>query len=621
MDHPGLQIERPEELDSIDEVTSLLGVALQLVAPNMKVAWSNRLARERFADAVASGDDHCFERWGHSGTCPDCLPLLAFRTGNSAEGIRQRGRPGERGETYRIRALPVRDSSQEVRWVLESLLPLGTLDPDVDRGWHDAKLLRLAETSSGAPVVVDDKRRIVSWSPLAASLFGYSTHEVLGRDVGIIVPEHLLEEAEAIRNAVDTEGEVIRHETVRRAEDGRLVPVRISGRRLRDDAGRPVGQSLVYEDLSQLHRLQSQLHAQERLISHVTQEAGQAVLEVDTAGIVTRWSRGAERLLGTPTDDILGRPLDTLGKPRLAALLERLAQDPSIQSTRVTWRHDLVLEVFGTPVSGGQGEPNGALLLLRDISERLRRERQMTRSEKLAAVGSLAAGLAHEIGTPLNVISATAEYLLGGDVDGETVTEELQEILGETDRISKLVKDLLTFARDTPAGWVRVDPAAAVERVLRLVRISLEKKTIQVDVEVPDGLGPIRMEPDGLHQILLNLLLNAAHMVPAESGRIRITAREDAPPSPGSPRRVTLQVEDNGPGVAPDLAERIFDPFYTTRSDGTGLGLAVCARIVTIHHGDLRVTGSGLGGACFIVQLPAVAEQPQTAAQPQEPPP
>jgi PAS domain S-box-containing protein len=605
----GLQIERVEDLDGIDEITTMLGICTQLVARDMRVVWTNRLTRERFADEVALGEAHCFERWGRSGTCPDCLPLVAFRTGQVAEGLRQRGRPTERGETYRVRAVPVRDPADKVRWVLESLVPLGRPDLEMDRGWHDAKLLNLAQASAGAPVVIDTERRIVSWSPLATSLFGYSTHEVLGRDVAVIVPSDLREEAGILSAAVDREGQVLRRETVRRAKDGRRVPVRISGRQLLDDAGRPVGQSLVYEDLSQVKRLRSQLEAQERLIAHVTQEGGEAVLEVDLAGTVTRWSRGAERLLAIPTDEILGRPLQSLGVKELNTLLERLGTDPGIQRARVGWRHDLTVEACTTLISGGQGEPVGAMILLQDISERLRRERQMTRSEKLAAVGSLAAGLAHEIGTPLNVISATAEYLLDPDVDSQTITEELQGILGETDRISKLVKDLLTFARDSPGGWVRVDPAEAVDRVMRLVRIPLDRKEIQTEVEVSPGLGPIRMEPDGLHQILLNLLLNAAHEVDAEGGRIRITAREIEAHLPNEPPSVILRVEDNGPGVDPSLWERIFDPFYTTRSDGTGLGLAVCARIVTIHHGDLRVTRSSLGGACFIVQLPVVDDR------------
>jgi signal transduction histidine kinase len=219
----------------------------------------------------------------------------------------------------------------------------------------------------------------------------------------------------------------------------------------------------------------------------------------------------------------------------------------------------------------------------------------------MAVVGSLAAGLAHEIGTPLHVISATAEFLMKGLPSEED--RRLREIVAETERISRLVRELLTFARGSPQGRSAIRPGEAVERALRLARITFERKHLQISGEVPEGGPLVSADPDGLHQVLLNLLMNAAQAV-AEGGRIAVRVRsleqDQAAPA------VVIEVEDDGPGVAPELRERIFDPFFTTRSDGTGLGLAVCARIVADHGGDIRVGRGALGGASFEVQLPAV---------------
>jgi signal transduction histidine kinase len=245
---------------------------------------------------------------------------------------------------------------------------------------------------------------------------------------------------------------------------------------------------------------------------------------------------------------------------------------------------------------GGLAEEiaGGRLTGVRELLQRV--ERQLLRSEKLAAVGSLAAGLAHEIGTPLNVISAIAEYLL--PEVGEAQARRLREIVAETDRISGLVRELLAFARGSPsAARVPVSAAAAVTRVLSLLRIPLEKKEIAVSISVPDDLPPVLADPDGLHQILLNLLVNAAHAV-APGGRVGVEARR-------TDGAIALTIHDDGPGVPEAIRERIFDPFFTTRADGTGLGLAVCARIVAAHQGDLRVGAGPLGGASFTVQLPA----------------
>jgi len=243
-------------------------------------------------------------------------------------------------------------------------------------------------------------------------------------------------------------------------------------------------------------------------------------------------------------------------------------------------------------------------LVARDLSAQVRLDRQLVRSEKLAVVGSLAAGLAHEIGTPLNVISATAEYLLP-DAPTEA-RDQLKGIVAETERISRLVRELLSFARGGTSGVSAVQLHGALDRVLSLLRITLERKRILVDVELSEDLPLISADPDGLHQVLLNLVVNASTAV-VEGGRIVVKAR--AVEVEGE-RMVTIEVHDDGPGVPPAIRERIFDPFFTTRAEGTGLGLAVCARIVAEHGGDLRVGEGPMGGASFALQFPVSTELP-----------
>ena len=191
------------------------------------------------------------------------------------------------------------------------------------------------------------------------------------------------------------------------------------------------------------------------------------------------------------------------------------------------------------------------------------------------------------------MISATAEYLLP-DAPPEG-REQLRGIVAETERISRLVHDLLSFARGGTPGRTAIALRGAVDRVLSLLRITLDRKHVQVTTEIPVDLPPIHADPDGLHQVLLNLLVNASQAVP-EAGHIVIAAR--ALEVEGE-RMVAFEVQDDGPGVAPGLQERIFDPFFTTRAEGTGLGLAVCARIVADHGGDLRVGQAAAGRRCL----------------------
>ncbi|MFY3746127.1 PAS domain S-box protein [Anaeromyxobacter sp. Red801] len=592
-----LRVAAPADLEPIGEALAALGIGLTLVDREMRVQLANALVREQ-ASELSCGADHCFSAlWRKAQRCSDCLPLLVFRTGEPQEGLRERGRPGAAPEAWRVRAVPVLDAEGRLAWVAESFIRLASLAPDL------AGRAPAAEAGAAALVVIDREERIVSWSPAAAAMFGFPLEEALGRRIDLIVPEDRVDEERARAARVAAEGRAPRLETVRRARDGRRVPVAVSAVALRDEAGALVGRTCVIEDLSALHQLRGQVRAQEQLLAHITREAADAIVAVDLTGSVTSWNRGAEQLLGWSAADITGQPLTRVAPAApVARLLERAVQRGAQRGVRMEWRDARGAAVpvdVSAAALGGERAPSGVALVARDLSAQVRLDRQLVRSEKLAMVGSLAAGLAHEIGTPLNVISATAEFLLPDA--GEEARAQLRGIVAETERISRLVRDLLTFARATSPGKTAVALPGAVARVLSLLRITLERRRVRVETRLPDDLPELHADPDGLHQILLNLVVNASQAV-AEGGRVVVAAR--AVEEDGE-RSVQLEVHDDGPGVPPALRERVLDPFFTTRAEGTGLGLAVVARIVADHGGDLRVGTGPLGGASFTVQLPA----------------
>jgi PAS domain S-box-containing protein len=593
-----IQIRSPRDLEPAGELLASLGIGLSLVDRHLRVHWANAFVREH-AGELACGEDHCFAAyWRKEQRCADCLPTLVFRTGEPHEGMRERGRPGAAPDAWRVRAVPVRDQSGAIAWVAESLVRLTSLAPDLSSRTP-------VEATGTALVVVDREERIVSWSPAAVAIFGHTVEQALGRRVDLILPEERVDEERALAARVAAEGRVEKLETVRKARDGRLVPVALTALALRDEAGVLVGRTCAIEDLSALHQLRGRVAAQEQLLAHITREAADAIVGVDDAGVVTGWNRGAQAMLGRPAAAMLGRRLDEVADPVALAALLRRAGAEAVRGVRMEWRQAggeaVPVEVSAAPLAAA-GTPGGVALVARDLSAQLRLDRQLGRSEKLAVVGSLAAGLAHEIGTPLNVISATAEYLL---LDGEgRSADSLRAIVAETERISGLVRELLSFARGARAGKVPVRLSTAADRALSLLHFTLGKRGVEVCRELPPDLPDVLADPDGLHQVLLNLLMNASSAV-APGGRIGLRASAEPPASAGAPGAVVFEVHDDGPGVPPELRERIFDPFFTTRPDGTGLGLAVCARIVSEHGGDLRVGQGPLGGASFVVQLPA----------------
>jgi signal transduction histidine kinase len=223
----------------------------------------------------------------------------------------------------------------------------------------------------------------------------------------------------------------------------------------------------------------------------------------------------------------------------------------------------------------------------------------------MASVGHLAAGLAHEIGNPIAALLGIEELLLDDENVGESARDLLMRMKKETERIHEIVRGLLEFARadhpmpESTAAEARAEVRTAIDDVLALVRAQKSFRHLSLEAEVVGSPAVALAEPR-LAQVLLNLVLNAGAAT-SPSGHVFVRARE------ASDRRVRIEVEDDGPGVAPQVRARLFEPFVTTKEvgTGTGLGLAVCRGIVESAGGTIDFDGSYVDGARFVVLLPA----------------
>lgn len=235
-----------------------------------------------------------------------------------------------------------------------------------------------------------------------------------------------------------------------------------------------------------------------------------------------------------------------------------------------------------------------------------RAQSRLAQSERLASVGRLAAGLAHEIGNPLSAILGFQELLLQGGLEPQEEREFLERMKRETERIHRVLRDMLDFARPAVAsmpGDVEAPGSVreAVDDVLALLKPQKAFRDIEVTTDLPGDLPRIALAGPRIVQVLLNLVLNAADAVPREGGRITLRAAR----APGD--HVRLIVEDNGLGIAAEIRDRVFEPFVTTKEPGkgTGLGLAVCLGLVEAAGGTLAVEDADAGGARFVIELPA----------------
>jgi len=238
----------------------------------------------------------------------------------------------------------------------------------------------------------------------------------------------------------------------------------------------------------------------------------------------------------------------------------------------------------------------------KDVTEEHEVTRRLLQAEKMAAVGQLAGGVAHEINNPLGGILAFAQ-LMSQDERSESDRESLRLIADAAVRAKRIVESLLRFSR-RPREDERgaVDLAKVAEDALFLMQAQLKDGHVEIErsLEAAIAVG----NGNQLQQILVNLLVNALQAI-GNRGRIRVTT------GPGAPGRVRAAVSDDGPGISPDIAGRIFEPFFTTKPEGqgTGLGLSICYRIAEEHGGSIRHEPVPGGGACFILEIPAAAKR------------
>src|SRR6516162_4576737 len=328
------------------------------------------------------------------------------------------------------------------------------------------------------------------------------------------------------------------------------------------------------------------------------------VLAIDLHGTVEAWNSKMEQLFGVGRSEAVGKPLRELLPQELALEIEARGDQEQITGIyKHRFQHEgrsVVLNVSITPLVGKSAERIGRLLLFDDVTQRERMEEQMSQTEKLTSLGLLAAGVAHEVNTPLAVISNYIQMLAKQMPEGDPRQSIIEKIVKQTFRASEIVNNLLNFSRTGAAETTNIDVNKVVEDTLALVSHPLKTSQIQVVKNLSEGLPAVRGSANKLQQVFLNLFLNARDAMP--SGGI-LEVRTSA--HNGS---VEIEVVDTGLGIPRELIHRIFDPFFTTKASGrgTGLGLSVSYGIIKEHAGKVDVRSAPGKGTAFHVEFPAV---------------
>lgn len=370
-----------------------------------------------------------------------------------------------------------------------------------------------------------------------------------------------------------------------------------------------------------LDRSRSELSRVQRLHDRTVESLLSGLLTTDERGTVTSFNPEAEHITGLLAGEAIGASIDevlpgarerVMGTPADTAAGRTRARMPYVNRAGTR----LHLGLAGSILRDVDGAPSGHVVIFQDVTRVVRMERELTRSERMAAVGQLSAAIAHEIRNPLAAISGSIQMLRGGPEASDDGRRLMDIVLRETRRLDQLITDFLQYARPGPMRRERVRLAERVEEIAKLLE-SVRPAAIALEASVAPGLE-LDADPAQLHQLLWNLCLNAIQAMPG-GGSLRIEAApaplERALPQDRPVRSrngaagegsesVEITVRDTGAGIPPEAVDRIFDPFFTTKREGSGLGLATVHRIVEGHGGSLRVETAPGSGTAFRIRLP-----------------
>ncbi len=381
---------------------------------------------------------------------------------------------------------------------------------------------------------------------------------------------------------------------------------------------------IAIENARLYRSLQSKVEEYERLKDYsenIVESINVGILAADLDDRVESWNTQIELLTGISRGQALGRRLQELFPSELVEQFRQFQGDTGIyhvynyvlRSTSLPepFRPDtpeqpgqqsqeIILNIAVAPLISKSLEQIGRLIIFDDITERADLEKRLVQADKLSSIGLLAAGVAHEVNTPLAVISTYAQMLAKQLTGDEQKSRLLEKIARQTFRASEIVNSLLSFSRTSRTEFDEVELNRIIRETLTLIEHQLEKVNIRVDLQLEETLPPVRGNPGKLQQVFLNLFLNARDAM-EDGGRLRVSTS-----SMNGVARIA--VSDDGKGIPPDTLPRIYDPFFTTKGarKGTGLGLAVTYGIVREHGGTIEVESTPGTGTSFYLEFPAI---------------
>jgi PAS domain S-box-containing protein len=478
-------------------------------------------------------------------------------------------------------------------------------------GQHEKELrfTELFETLQEGAYFSTPEGRLLEANPALVSILGYSSkEELLALDAGSLNVDPA--QPPVLGRAADDRGGVRAREITLRKKDGTAAAFLESSRAVWDAAGKLIRYQGTLVDITERRKLEKQLAQQEEFRQRLLESFPDLILVVNLQEQYTFISSRVRDLLGYQSEDLLGKKISETEEhsPELASLYRDVASGAiSFGSAEFSARHRdgswCTMRASASQLFGAEAKLEGVIISVRDITTERKLEQQIVQSERLAAMGAMIGGVAHELNNPLTSILGVSELLQDSQTT-DSARKQIGILQQQARRAAEIVHNLTYFASPPSPGKTPVSVADIVERTLNLHAYSLRKNSITVDFLREPNQPYVKADPHQLMQVFLNLVLNAEQAIREnrERGTLRIRMGNDG-------ENVWVSFQDDGPGIPGEVLPNIFDPFYTTKRPGrgTGLGLSICKSVMKEHSGSIEAANAPGGGAVFTVTLRAAS--------------
>lgn len=491
----------------------------------------------------------------------------------------------------------------------------------------ESRFTDLFETLHEGVYISQPDGTLVDANPALVRTLGYANKDEL---FAAKPEDHLFNPREfgPLLGVLEREGHLRDREILLRRKDGSSIPVLNSCVAIRDASGQIVRIQGSLVDITERRQMERRLREEQEFVRRLVACFPDVIVVLDTDGRYTFVSPRIQELLGYTPEEFVGGALEDRPHPEDRESMMKFFKDLvsgklSVGAMEYRTRHKdgrwRIFRANASPLTDSDQRVIGVVASARDVTEAKQLEQQLLQSEKLAAIGQMVSGVAHELNNPLTAIIGVSDLLRERAPD-ESFRRQTELVHKQARKAAGLVQDLLTFSRPSRPRSQQVQMVDLINRAVDLRRQALDNCHISVEFEHLGNLPSVEADPNQLAQVIVNIVSNSEQAIASirNHGQVRIHA--DAVDG-----KLEILIDDDGPGIPAEIRSKIFDPFFTTRraGGGSGLGLTICLVIVKEHGGSIEALSSPMGGARLRIQLPvsraaAVSQAPISSVQRRE---